>query len=165
MDKEPAASAAAPAAGEVPPLGDVLELLRLVWAIDHGLQTVSKRMARTMGVTGPQRLVIKIVGRFPGISAGQLARILHLDPSTLSGVLRRLEARGLLTRKEDPSDGRRAMLRLTAKAKKIETAAVGTAESAVQDVLREVPARKLAAVRDVLGALATNLESLDKSQG
>ena len=75
----------------MPPLGEQLEFMRLLWAIDHGLQTRSKRMAAALGVTGPQRLVIRIVGRFPGVSAGQLARILHLDPSTLTGILRRLE--------------------------------------------------------------------------
>ena len=63
--------------------------MRLLWAVDHGLQTRSKRMAVGLGITGPQRLVLRIVGRFPGISAGQLSRILHLDPSTLTGILRR----------------------------------------------------------------------------
>ena len=68
--------------------------MRLLWAVDHGLQRRSKRMAATLGVTGPQRLVIRIVGRFPGISAGRLASILHLHPSTLTGILRRLERGG-----------------------------------------------------------------------
>jgi DNA-binding MarR family transcriptional regulator len=135
----------------------VLDLLRLVWAIDHELQTVSKRMAVTMGVTGPQRLVIKVLSRYPGISAGRLASILHLDPSTLSGILRRLESRGLVVRRIDPSDRRRVLLKVTSKARKVETASTGTAEAAVQDVLAELPARKLAVAREVLGALAESL--------
>ena len=51
-------------------------------------------MAATIGITGPQRLVIRIIGRFPSIHAMQLADILHLHPSSLTAVLKRLERRG-----------------------------------------------------------------------
>ena len=68
-------------------LGDVLEFMRTLWALDHGLQLRSKRMERHLGITGPQRLVLRIVGRFPGISAGEVASIMEVHPSTLTGVL------------------------------------------------------------------------------
>ena len=51
-----------------------------------------KRMEQRSGVTGPQRLVLRVVGLFPGISAGALARLLHVHPSTLTGVLHRLRS-------------------------------------------------------------------------
>ena len=44
----------------------------------------------------------------------QLAVIMHLHPSTLSGILKRLERRDLLSRRPDPRDRRRALLALTA---------------------------------------------------
>src|SRR5205814_3197165 len=70
-------------------LGDVLEFMRLVWDMNHELGSLSKRMASAFGVTGPQRLVLRIVGRMPGISAGRLAEVLSVHPSTLTGVMRR----------------------------------------------------------------------------
>src|SRR3954469_22948255 len=76
-------------------LGDVLEFMRVLWALDHALQSASKSMAARLGVTGPQRLVVRMVGRYPDISAGALARLLHVLPSTLTGVLQRLVARDL----------------------------------------------------------------------
>ena len=91
-------------------LGEVLDFMRLLWALDHALQKRSKQMQAELGITGPQRLVIRIVGRFPGIPAGQLAGILHLHPSTLTGILARLEHRGLITRRSDPRDRRRTLL-------------------------------------------------------
>jgi DNA-binding MarR family transcriptional regulator len=142
----------------VPPLGEQLEFMRLLWAITHGLQTHSKRMAATLGITGPQRLVIRIVGRFPGASPGGLARILHLDPSTLTGVLRRLEAAGLLRRRRDPRDGRRVVLRLTAAGRRVDVLTSGTIESAMGDVLRKVPRRRLEVAREVLGLIADGLQ-------
>lgn len=142
---------------EVPPLGRVLDFLRLLWGLDQGLQRQSKQMLRTVGVTGPQRLVIRIVGCFPGISAGRLARIIHLHPSTLSGVLDRLESRKFLERATDPWDGRRSMFRLTEKGRATDAQTEGTVEATVEAVLAGVPEEKLEAVSDVLGGLAAAL--------
>jgi DNA-binding MarR family transcriptional regulator len=44
-------------------------------------------MIGEVGVTGPQRLVLRVVGLFPGMSAGELATVLRVHPSTLTGVL------------------------------------------------------------------------------
>src|SRR5438477_12850275 len=117
-----------------PPLGAVLDFMRLLWAVDHSLQSASKRMESTFGITGPQRLVVRIVGRFPGIAAGRVAEILHVHPSTLTGILRRLETRGVLQRRIDPRDGRRALFGLTAKGRKLDTVKTGTVEQAVRPV-------------------------------
>src|SRR2546428_6839463 len=107
--------------GKGPPLGGVLDFMRLLWAVDHALQSASKRMESAFGMTGPQRLVVRIVGRFPGIAAGRVAEILHVHPSTLTGVLKRLEARGILQRKPDPRDARRALFLLTRQGRKRRT--------------------------------------------
>src|SRR5688500_14482762 len=80
------------------PLPDVLEFMQLLWALVHALDRASKRMNREFGVTGPQRLVLRVVGLMPGVSAGRLASILHVHPSTLTGVLRRLADQRLITR-------------------------------------------------------------------
>jgi DNA-binding MarR family transcriptional regulator len=141
----------------LPSLGENLELVRLLWAIDHGLQKRSKRMASELGVTGPQRLVLRIAGRFPGISAGQLALILHLHPSTLTGVFRRLSQSGLLKRRRDPRDRRRATFELSAAGRRLDVHTAGTIESDLEIVLRTLPPRTIAAARQVLQALAAGL--------
>jgi DNA-binding MarR family transcriptional regulator len=140
-----------------PPLGAVLDFMRLLWAVDHALQSASKRMEATFGVTGPQRLVVRIVGRFPGIAAGRVAEILHVHPSTLTGILKRLEARGMLQRRSDPRDARRALFGLTAKGKKLDTLKTGTVEQAVRRVLTRSP-EKIIATQEVLAALSESLD-------
>ena len=84
-------------------LDPVLDFLRLLWSIEHGLQRMSKRMEGELGITGPQRLVLRMVGRFPDVSAGDLAHIVRLHPSTITGILHRLVRTGLLERKRDPA--------------------------------------------------------------
>lgn len=157
-------SSVTPPSTETIKLGDVLDFMRLLWAVDHGLQSMSKRMEAKMGVTGPQRLVIRIVGRYPGISAGQLAEILELHPSTLTGVLRRLQERGIVERKTDPKDGRRALFDLTARGKELDAMRVGTVESVVRATLKAVPKRKLDATQEVLSALAEALQPEEEEE-
>lgn len=139
-------------------LPDNLQFMRLLWAVVHGLQRASKRMTRTIGVTAPQRLVLRVAGLFPGLSAGDLAIILHVHPSTLTGVLYRLVARQLLARADDPSDRRRAVLRLTPRGARVNTVSQGTVESAIAAALVGVSARDRAATRRVLERIAFHLE-------
>src|SRR5438309_9614455 len=122
-------------------LGAVLDFMRLLWAVDHGLQSASKRMEARFGVTGPQRLVVRIVGRFPGIAAGRVAEILHVHPSTLTGILKRREQRGVLERRSDPLDARRALFGLTAKGRKMATLRTGSGPRAGRGVLRREAGR------------------------
>jgi DNA-binding MarR family transcriptional regulator len=139
-------------------LGDVLGFMRLLWALDHALHKRSKRMTKTAGVTGPQRLVIRIVTRFPGITAGQIAALLHVHPSTLTGVLGRLERKGLVRRRPDERDARRALFGSTPRGRSVDAASQGTVESAVASVLARTPKARIRAARTVLAELARSLE-------
>jgi DNA-binding MarR family transcriptional regulator len=138
-------------------LGEVLQFMRLLWAVDHGLQSRSKRMEAELGITGPQRLVIRVVGRFPGISAGDLADILHIHPSTLTGVLQRLQKRSLIERKRDPEDARRAQLWVTSRGKELDAVRTGTVEAAVRRALNKVPDDQLAHAERLLSSIADAL--------
>jgi DNA-binding MarR family transcriptional regulator len=143
-------------------LPDVLQFMQLLWAVVHGLERTSKYMNGEIGVTGPQRLVLRVVGLFPGLSAGDLAAILHVHPSTLTGVLQRLVAQRLVDRVDDPRDRRRAILRLTPRGVGANALRRGTVEAAVASALSGVSARDRAASRRVLARLARHLEPAAK---
>jgi DNA-binding MarR family transcriptional regulator len=140
------------------PVGEALELLRLVWAVDHALQRRSRAMAAALGITGPQRLVIRIIGRFPSIHARQLAEILHLHPSSLTALLKRLERRRLIRRRPDERDRRRLLLGLTRQGQVFNRDMRGTIEAALQRTLRSTAARDLDGARIVLGRFARELD-------
>jgi DNA-binding MarR family transcriptional regulator len=141
-------------------LGPVLGFMRALWALDHALQSASKRMEATLGVTAPQRLVVRILGRFPGISAGEVSEILHLHPSTLTGILQRLGERGLLVRRADPADARRVLLELTAKGRAVDELRSGTVEAAVRRGLRRLSPAAAGTVREAAEALSAELSKL-----
>jgi DNA-binding MarR family transcriptional regulator len=95
----------------------------------------------------------------PHVSAGLLADTLKLHPSTLTGVLQRLERRGLLTRTVDGSDRRRVHLSLTDRGRATTRVARGSVEEGVTEVLGRAGARDLAIAADLLRALVRELEA------
>jgi DNA-binding MarR family transcriptional regulator len=145
-------------------LGGVLDVLRLIWAVDQGLQRTSKRMETSLGITGPQRFVIRLLGKFPGITVGQLAEMMMVHPSTVSGIVRRLEGRGLIDRRTDPGDRRRCFLRLTARGRSRDVDATGTVESALRGVLSAAPDSKVRNTAEILAAFADALGSAGGSR-
>jgi DNA-binding MarR family transcriptional regulator len=142
-----------------PALGATLEFMRLLWALDHVLHKRSKWMARRFGVTGPQRFALRVIGREPEVSAGRLAEILKVHPSTLTGILQRVERRGLLLRRVDQSDHRRVRLELTPSGRAVTATSGGSIENLVAGVLRRASPGRLEATTSVLKALVKALES------
>lgn len=146
-------------------LPDVLQFMQLLWAVVHGLERLSKRMTGDMGVTGPQRLVLRVVGLFPGMSAGDLAAVLHVHPSTLTGVLQRLVAQRLLSRSDHPGDRRRAVLHLTKRGGLVNAARHGTVEAAIGEALDGISDKDRSATKRVLERLAAHLEPAPAARG
>jgi DNA-binding MarR family transcriptional regulator len=142
------------------PLDPVLDFMRLLWSIEHGLQRKSKKMEGELGITGPQRLVLRVVGRFPGISASELAHVVRLHPSTITGVLQRLAAKGWLERRRDPTDTRRVQLLLKPAAVTFTRTTRGTVERAVTDALNHVGEANVRAARKVLAEIVRRLSDL-----
>jgi DNA-binding MarR family transcriptional regulator len=139
-------------------LDDTLDFMRLLWSVEHHLQSASKMMETRLGITGPQRLVLKVVAEFPGISAKEVAHIVRLHPSTITGILQRLTKKGLLLRASDPIDTRRVRLRIKPAARRFTQRSRGTVEYAVERALKRMPSGSVQAARDVLAAIASSLE-------
>ena len=139
--------------------GPGLDFLRELWALDHALQRLSKHMERTIGVSGPQRLALRLVARFPGLPAGRLARLLHLHPSTVSGLVSRLADRGLIARSSNGPDRRRVLLRITPAGMELLSRPATTIESAVLSALGNVPPRQIETALKVLASVSMSLAS------
>jgi DNA-binding MarR family transcriptional regulator len=139
-------------------LTDTLAFMRLLWAVDHRLRSLSRQMHTRIGMTGPQRLVLRIVGRSRTITPSQLAELLHLDRGTLSGIVERLTAQGLLLRKPHPQDGRSVLLQLSARGRALDRETAGTVEACVGRALATLPHSKIKAAAQAFEALARELD-------
>jgi MarR family transcriptional regulator, organic hydroperoxide resistance regulator len=138
-----------------------LDFLQVLWRTSHALERRSRRMEKAIGLTAPQRVLLRFLGRFPGVTAGQLARVLHIDPGTLSASVRRLEARGLVERRRDPVDTRRVTLGLTKKGRALDVPRGDTVEAAADALLAETAPKDVAATSRVLDRFAELLTDPD----
>lgn len=89
---------------------DVLRSLRrIIQAVD----LYSRKLASQHGLTGPQLVCLREVRGQGPMNPGQLANSVSLTPSTVSGILDRLEARGLVIRQRRHRDRRQVLVHLT----------------------------------------------------
>ncbi|MBN1341229.1 MAG: winged helix-turn-helix transcriptional regulator [Phycisphaerae bacterium] len=93
----------------------LMSLRRIIRAIDlHSRSLVSQ-----YGLTGPQLTILKELGGHCSRSVGDLARAVHLSQATVTGIVDRLERRGLVERSRSDSDRRRVVVTLTVTAQAI----------------------------------------------
>ncbi len=93
---------------------DIAELLCFaIYSTGHAFNRVYKPLLDELGLTYPQYLVMVALWAEDGQTVGQLGDKLFLESSTLTPLLKRLEALGHLSRKRDPEDERQVRLRLT----------------------------------------------------
>jgi DNA-binding MarR family transcriptional regulator len=95
--------------------GAVRSLHRIFKAVD----TFSRRALRAFGVSGPQIWALRTLGEAGTLTAGELAERMHLHPSTVTGILQRLEERKLVARRRDDRDRRVSRLQITARGRTV----------------------------------------------
>jgi DNA-binding MarR family transcriptional regulator len=117
------------------------------------LRTSSRSAQQRLGVTGAQLFVLKVLSEVPSLSLNDLAARTHTHQSTVSVVVKRLVARGLVKRTESATDGRSVDLRLTGPGRSL----LRRAPSAAQEELIEGVGRLSRLRRD---ALALSLRQL-----
>jgi DNA-binding MarR family transcriptional regulator len=146
------------AASSPRPIGETLRFMQRLWHLAHALQVTSRRMMRKLGVTGPQRLVIRVIGQAPGMCPREIATTLGLHPSTLTGVLARLARDGMIERRADPKDRRRVQIWLTPAGRKADRERRGTVEAAVRRALARAEGGTIEKTEEMIRLLIAELE-------
>lgn len=98
---------------EYPGPGADQEILRSLRRIFHAVDRHSRRLARIHGLTEPQAICLNAIQRSDRTTPGLLARAVSLSPPTVTGILDRLERRGLVGRERNARDKRQVVIRLT----------------------------------------------------
>ncbi|MDH3584700.1 MAG: MarR family transcriptional regulator [Phycisphaerae bacterium] len=106
----------------------VASLRKIIRAVD----LYSRRLVEAFGMTGPQLATLQEVARLGPTSASSIARAVHLSQGTVTGILARLEARGMVTRQRSDTDRRSIIVSVTPAGEQL----LGTAPSLLQDRFR-----------------------------
>jgi MarR family transcriptional regulator, transcriptional regulator for hemolysin len=89
------------------------DFLVLLYDVARQMRTVTDQMAREHGTTRAQFIILARLERQPGMSQNELAAIAEVAPITVTRLIDRLEAQGLVERCTAPEDRRIWRLRLT----------------------------------------------------
>lgn len=117
--------------------------------------------ASVHGFTLPQWRALAEISRNEGISQVQLAAIVDIDQMTVSGIVSRLEKRGLIERYPDPNDSRAKLARLSPAGIELVGTAKNVGRALYEDALtglsaadRETVTAGLRQIRDNLNRMA-----------
>ena len=89
------------------------QLCYAIYSADIAIQRAYKPLLDGLGLTYPQYLVLNILWREDEQSVGSIAEQLALESSTLTPLLKRLEAAGLVRRIRNPENERQVVVSLT----------------------------------------------------
>ena len=107
--------------------GDPLALERQVCfalvVASRSVLSVYRPLLEPMGLTHPQYLVMLALWEHSPLSVREIGGLLQLDSPTLSPLLKRLAASGLITRERSSDDERRLQVDLTATGRELRTQA------------------------------------------
>jgi DNA-binding MarR family transcriptional regulator len=114
--------------------------------------SIYRPVLEPLGLTHPQYLVMLALWEQSPRSLGDLAAELAMEPATLSPLVKRLEAQGMLARTRRPADERVLDIALTADGRALRARALDVPREVMKRVGMTAP--ELAAVRDGLAPFA-----------
>lgn len=133
-------------------------ILQALRKITRAAELYSKKLASEHSITGPQLVCLLTVEESQPITAAQLARAIHVSPSTLVGVLDRLEKKGLVARLRDSTDRRRLNITLTEAGRALAAAAPPPLQDKLTSRLSNLSELERAAISLALERVAKLME-------
>lgn len=121
------------ASGAAPPAPRDDEIVAAIRRIVRAIDLHSRRLVDQHGLTGPQLATLRAAERLGGGSIGAVARAVHLSQPTVSGILDRLERRGLAERRRSDRDRRSVTVVVTSAGRHV----LARSPSLLQDHFRD----------------------------
>lgn len=136
------------------------EIIRDIRKIVRSINLESKRIQKDFGISIPQLLCLEHLTKSEGYQTTHrnLTRLLHLNSSTVTGIINRLEKKGLVARLPKKDDRRITNIALTSAGYALINQTPDLLHEKLNQRLQKLPSAKTEAIRD---ALKTLVEALD----
>ncbi|GIX03601.1 MAG: hypothetical protein KatS3mg113_0607 [Planctomycetaceae bacterium] len=125
----------------------------------HALHHEIMRRLMRRGITFRQGQVMAYLVHHGEVSQGELVQALMVEPPTMVRLLDRLEAAGLITRRDDPRDRRRRLITLTARAEPVWEEVAETLRSVRQQAQQGLSAGEVELLKNLLQRVLRNLQA------
>lgn len=139
-------------------VADIIDNLRRIFQV---VNEYSKIAEKDTGLTGPQLWAIKVIAQWAPIRVSDLARRMYLHPTTVVGILDRLESRELVCRTRSTTDRRVVEVNLTAQGKQLVEKAPEVAQGLLVKGLEVMPNERLSYIGGALNDLVSILGAQD----
>ena len=149
-------ASSSPGLATTPP-DDVRAVLDGLRRIVRALRLTASAGQRAAGLSAAQLFVLQRLAEGPALSIAALARRTLTDPSSVSVVVRRLVAQGLVRRAQSEEDGRRSELSLTARGAAVLRKLPIAAQATLIDAVSALPGQERRALARSLERLAAGL--------
>ncbi|HVW75152.1 MAG TPA: MarR family transcriptional regulator [Rhizomicrobium sp.] len=126
------------------------EMLVELYDVARLMRTRFDRWARTYGMTRAQGVILSRLSRQPGMTQNEMAGLCEVEPITVGRLVDRLEARGLLERRLDPSDRRIRRLHLLPAAEPILQEIQRYKDELFRELTEDLDAQTIEIVTDAL---------------
>jgi len=136
-------------------------ILRSLRRITRAIDLHSRNLANSHKLTGPQLVCLRHLARHATTTPSKLARSVSLSQATITGILDRLEKRGLITRDRDKKDRRRVNLALTGKGRDLLIDAPMPLHQSFAKRLAELPEVEQERIDSVLREIVEMMEAED----
>ncbi len=144
-----------PAAIEAPLLDE--QICFALYSASRALTARYRTLLEPLGLTYPQYLVLLALWESGATSVSGLGARMHLDSGTLSPLLRRLEASGLITRTRLATDERSVLVELTEQGDAMRSGVAHIPASICEATGLEVP--ELVALQAQISAIAARVRA------
>jgi DNA-binding MarR family transcriptional regulator len=132
------------------------QLCFALYSAQLAMGKIYRRHLADLGLTYPQYLVMLVLWEHDGLSVTELGDRLYLDSATLTPLLKRLQALGLLRRDRTARDQRRVVLTLTPSGQALKVRAQGVPQSVL--CATGCPPEQAQALKAELEALRAQLQ-------
>lgn len=139
----------------------VLNALR---RICRALDVHSRELARECDLTSPQLMCLRVLGDAGTMMPSEMARAVSLSQATVTGILDRLSQRKLITRRRNPRDKRRVIVRLTDSGRDLLDSAPSPLHGGLAEALRAMSDVERLTIHDVLERVAEIMDVADPSE-
>jgi len=158
-------SSPAPGTAPLPPdapglAGQVdLRVLSAIRRIIRSVDLYSRELATKARVTSPQLACLLAIAEKEKTTATIISRQVFLSPSTIVGILDRLEAKGLVRRQRDANDRRVITITITEEGKRLARSAPSPLQDTLAEALRELPGQEQTSIAESLERVVALMEA------
>ena len=140
------------------PAGYDLRVLQSLRRVIRSVDLYSRKLLNVHKITSPQLICLQVIASKQPMTTGQLAKEVHLSPSTVIGILDRLQAKNLILRERDTKDRRKVFVSLAEQGQQLLNNAPSPLQDTLADAMQALPESEQKVIADSLDRIVEMME-------